>query len=196
MENNGGTERMRVFEEMRRVFKLTEADEQYLKSNLKWFVFKKGYVVDGQNEILQNMIYVNRGVARTYYIENGREHNYGFTFASHFIVKPQKLMLEGELQIFVQFLDETEVCYIPLQTMGSLTDRTSGEIYKFMNMGLINHIVQIEEQMFMLRMDAKERYDWVVRKYPHLLELVSVTQLASFLNLTKETLYRIRSGKY
>jgi hypothetical protein len=61
---------------------------------------------------------------------------------------------------------------------------------------LERHIEYLEEHMFMLRMEARDRYFWALKKYPHILDVVSVTQLASFLNLTKETLYRIRSGKY
>lgn len=43
---------------------------------------------------------------------------------------------------------------------------------------------------------ARERYQWVVDRYPRLLERSTVTQIASFLGVTKETLYRIRAGKY
>ena len=110
--------------------------------------------------------------------------------------KPQSIIETGARQIFVQTLTDTEVLYIPVAALNTLRNRNSGEVYKFMNAGLINYIQYLEEQMLMLHMSAKERYEWVVERYPQLLELVSVTQLASYLNLTKETLYRIRSGKY
>lgn len=185
-----------LLEAVKRVFRLSEEDERYLKSSLKWVRFKKGHVIDGQNEILQSMIYVSRGAARTYYIEDGREHTYSFTFASRFIVIPRHIMLSYRHSIFVQFIDETEAGYIPVQAIDSLTSHSSGEIYKFMNAALISHLAKLEEEAFMLRMDAPSRYEWAIRTYPNLLEFASITQLASFLNLTKETLYRIRSGKY
>lgn len=195
-DNNDIRKTLQIFEDMKRVFRLTEDDESFLQSNLKWTTFKKGHTIDGQNEILQHLIYLHQGAARTFYIANGREHNLGFTFASQFIVRPHRIMENGEYRIFVQFLAETDVCYISLPVIKSLTEHAAGEVYKFMNFGLINHVERLEEQMFMLHMDARSRYEWVAEKYPQLLELVSITQLASFLNVTKETLYRIRSGKY
>ena len=196
MENNNDhTDRLtlKVFGDIRTVFNLTEADEQYLRANLKWRTFKKGHILDGRNEILQNMIYIHRGAARTYYIENGREHNYAFSFSSHYLIKPR---IKLKHQIFAQFMTESEVCYNSEQMFGSLRDKATTEMYKLMNMGMISHIKHLEEQMFMLHLSARERYEWVLEKYPHLLDYVSITQLASFLNVTKETLYRIRSGKY
>ena len=50
--------------------------------------------------------------------------------------------------------------------------------------------------MVMLHKPARERDQVALERYPNILDLVTVTQLASFLNLTKETIYRIRSGKY
>lgn len=185
-----------IFDDMRKHFNLTDADERSLRAKWRWNLFKKGHIIDGQNEILQNIAYLNTGLARTFYIENGREHNFSFTFEAHFILKPQQLVENEKFRLFVQFLDDSEVCYIPMQTLATLTNRATGEMLKFINMGLLKHVAFLEEQMFMLRMPATDRYEWVVRKYPRLVEAVSITQLASYLNLTKETLYRIRSGKY
>ena len=70
------------------------------------------------------------------------------------------------------------------------------EFMLFVNLAMIEHVQYMEEVMYMLRLEAPDRYRWVLNKYPQILEAVSLTQLASFLNITKETLYRIRSGKY
>lgn len=196
-KNSRNTEFDEVFlSKIRSFFNLSDEDSQYLKSSLKLATFKKGHVLSGRNEILQNAIFLNKGAVRTYYLEKGKEHNFSFSFSPHFVIKPQSIIETGARQFFVQSLTDTELLYIPVATLNTLRNRNSGEVYKFMNAGLISYIQYLEEQMLMLHMSAKERYEWVVERYPQLLELVSVTQLASYLNLTKETLYRIRSGKY
>lgn len=96
----------------------------------------------------------------------------------------------------MQFMEDTEVCYIPVNSLDNNADIATAEIYRFIAESIGNYADYLEELVVMLRMDARQRYEWVINKYPRLLELISITQLASFLNVTKETLYRIRSGKY
>lgn len=67
----------------------------------------------------------------------------------------------------------------------------------FLNTTLAIYTSYLEERIYTLQcMNATERYDWAIKRYPRLTEYATVTQIASFLGLTRETLYRIRSGKY
>ena len=168
-----------------------------IREHLTYKIYPKGYIVDGHNELLQNRFYVINGVARTYYIYKGREYNYSFSFNDQFILPPLTVRGQGE-KIFIQFLADTEICYI---TQGDVSRENlplldTREFMLFVNLAMIEHIQYMEEVMYMLRLEAPDRYRWVLNKYPQILEAVSLTQLASFLNITKETLYRIRSGKY
>ena len=158
--------------------------------------FKKGESVDGQNELLKNMIFLIRGSARTYYIERGCEHNFAFTFASHFLIRPETIIRSGHHHIIIKFMEPSDVCYVPLPDLNLLDKSRQGEVFKYISLGLSSYADFLEEQMVMLHKPARERYQWALERYPNILDLVTVTQLASFLNLTKETIYRIRSGKY
>ena len=187
--------RPKFLDELRTMLDYSSDDEARLLNSLSWQVFKKGHVIDGQNEILANLFYIHRGAARTYYIERGKEFNYAFSFEGEFVIRPLSMMQKQKLQMFVQFLSETEICYTPVVSLSNAI-LSSEEYSRVINAALERHIEYLEEHMFMLRMEARDRYFWALKKYPHILDVVSVTQLASFLNLTKETLYRIRSGKY
>ena len=37
---------------------------------------------------------------------------------------------------------------------------------------------------------------WLTSRYPRLLHVATITQIASYLGVTKETLYRIRNNNY
>ena len=147
-------------------------------------------------ELLKNMIFLIRGSARTYYIERGREHNFAFTFASHFLIRPETIIRSGHHHIIIKFMEPSDVCYVPLPDLNLLDKSRQGEVFKYISLGLSSYADFLEEQMVMLHKPARERYQWALERYPNILDLVTVTQLASFLNLTKETIYRIRSGKY
>lgn len=186
---------LRFIEELRSLG-FTEEEERKLRESLAWHIYKKGHTINGRNEIMQNRFYVIRGAARSYYIEKGKEFNYSFSFAGQFILLPFSVM-ENNREVYVQFLEETEVCYIPTkQDKNNYPSLDSAKFMMALNMAYKHHIAELEEKLFMLRRDAKDRYQWIIERHPHILEVVSITQLASFLNVTKETLYRIRSGKY
>lgn len=187
--------RPKFMDEIRTMLDYSPDDEARLLNSLSWQVFKKGHIIDGQNEILANLFYIHRGAARTYYIEKGKEYNYAFSFEGEFVIRPLSMMQKRKKQMFVQFLSETEICYTPVASLNHAI-LSSGEFSRLINIALVRHIEYLEEHMFMLRMEARDRYFWALEKYPHILDVVSITQLASFLNVTKETLYRIRSGKY
>lgn len=179
-----------------RAFGFTPEEEERLRKSLTFKTFKKGYILDSRAGILSTRHYIVKGTARIYYIENGKERNYGFSFDNQFIVIPYSIMMRDR-DIFIQFLEDTKVCCVP-----SHEDRknypllSSVKFWQFINIALIHHVSKMEEYVLMLRMDARDRYRWLIERHPHILETVSITQLASYLNVTKETLYRIRSGKY
>lgn len=179
-----------------RMSDFTEEDEQRLLRSLQWCIFKKGEILESDNDIFKNVFYINSGTARTYYIENGKECNYAFSFAGQLIILPMTLVRKRREPLVIQFLEETEVCYVPVNVLKDLPSLQASRLLQAINLSMLSYIKYMEEHVLMLRMDAKDRYRWVLEKYPHILEVVSVTQLASFLNVTKETLYRIRSGKY
>ena len=182
--------------DIRKHMPLSDLDEQQLRCSLRWVKFRRGQTIDRQNDLLRQMIFIASGSARTFYIDKGKEYNFSFTFAPHFLIKPHGLISLKERMIFVQFMEDTEVCYIPVNSLDNNAAIATAEIYKFIAESIGNYADYLEELVVMLRMDARQRYEWVINKYPRLLELISITQLASFLNVTKETLYRIRSGKY
>ena len=179
-----------------RAFGFTPEEEERLRKSLTFKTFKKGHTIDSRAGVLYKRYYIVKGTARVYYIENGKERNYAFSFDNQFIVLPYSVIIR-DCDIFIQFLEDTKVCCVPSQE-----DRknypllSSVKFWQFLNIVMIHHISEMENYVMMMRMDARDRYKWAIEKYPRILETVSVTQLASYLNVTKETLYRIRSGKY
>ena len=179
-----------------RAFGFTPDEEQRLRDALTFRTFKKGHIIDSRAGMLYNRFYIIKGTARIYYIESGKERNYAFSFDNQFIMLPYSIMMRNH-DIFIQFLEDTEVCCIPSrEERKNDPSLSSAKFWQFINVAMIHHISEMEEYVIMLRMDARDRYHWIMERHPHILETVSITQLASYLNVTKETLYRIRAGKY
>ena len=91
-----------------RAFGFTPEEEERLRKSLTFKTFKKGYILDSRAGILSTRHYIVKGTARIYYIENGKERNYGFSFDNQFIVIPYSIMMRDR-DIFIQFLEYTKV---------------------------------------------------------------------------------------
>ena len=186
---------VKFINDIRKLFSISSEEEKIIFDALRFRLYEKGYIITDTTEIFKNHFFIVKGVARTYYIENGKEYNYSFSFDDEFIMIPYTESQRG-LNVFVQFLEDTEVCFTSTNNRQKLPSLANEKFHHFVETALVNQIKYMESMMIMLRMEAKDRYKWVMKKHPRILETVSLTQLASFLNITKETLYRIRSGKY
>ena len=186
---------VKFINDIRNLFSISSEEEKIIFDALRFRLYEKGYIITDTTEIFKNHFFIVKGVARTYYIENGKEYNYSFSFDDEFIMIPYTESQRG-LNVFVQFLEDTEVCFTSTNNRQKLPSLANEKFHHFVETALVNQIKYMESMMIMLRMEAKDRYKWVMKKHPRILESVSLTQLASFLNITKETLYRIRSGKY
>jgi hypothetical protein len=51
----------------------------------------------------------------------------------------------------------------------------------------------LEALLYLKSIPAKDRYQLLVKDQPHLLQRISLTDLASFIGINRETLSRIRS---
>jgi CRP-like cAMP-binding protein len=60
----------------------------------------------------------------------------------------------------------------------------------------LHYISQIEDRISDLQfLDAKQRYSKLLEQHPDITNRVSLGHIASYLNITQETLSRIRSAK-
>jgi CRP-like cAMP-binding protein len=151
---------------------ITPEQELSLRNLMCDYMFQKGDVIQGVKNLTSFVYFLTKGSARLFYTEHGREHTSSFSFSDEFIVVPRHILLVYPETVAVEFLEPSTVIFVPhLQVRNLLeSDRAT--------------------------LDAEQRYRWVLNRYPRLTDCATTTQIASFLGVTKETLYRIKNGKY
>jgi len=172
-----------------------------LRSVMKKRHFRRGEIINDLASLHTKAYYITKGMARAYYILRGREHTYTFSFEDEVITIPRTLFKIKDAIPAIEFLEETDVFEISHEKIGEVMTNFSkehlAEIASFLIDRLIGHAQIIEERLLVFQsMHAVERYEWFIGMYPAILERATITQIASFLGVTKETLYRIRAGKY
>ncbi len=186
-------------EHLKKIFKLSPAQIKQVNTLIVDKNMPKGSFIERSNQVIETY-YIKKGAARAFYTKDGKEHTISFAFDDEYLVTRLLAAIEP-MQITITFLEDTEIIYIPNATLrealNNITTEKSPEALLFFHTGLQQYQTYLEERLYVFQsMNAKERYEWVINRYPRLLEYATITQIASFLGLTKETLYRIRSGKY
>ncbi len=163
--------------------------------------FRRGEVIADAALLRGYGFFLLRGMARGFYTRKGHDRTYSFAFEGDFFGVPMTLFRIPDATPAIEFLEASELIMIPHREMKSFMETVDNDTFRevadLIVSGLFSHVQEVEEQMFMFQsMNARERYEWFVGRYPSLLERATITQIASFLGVTKETLYRIRAGKY
>ena len=167
---------VKFINDIRKLFSISSEEEKIIFDALRFRLYEKGYIITDTTEIFKNHFFIVKGVARTYYIENGKEYNYSFSFDDEFIMIPYTESQRG-LNVFVQFLEDTEVCFTSTNNRQKLPSLANEKFHHFVETALVNQIKYMESMMIMLRMEAKDRYKWVMKKHPRILESVSLLSL-------------------
>ncbi len=187
---------------IRQYLDITPEMETSLRSIMSERYFRRGEKFDGIHAFRSLAFYIRKGSARTFYHHMGREHTYSFSFDDEFISIPFSLFMHGsDGNVTIEFLENTELIFMPIADTRTLIqdygNEHVAEVASYVISMLFEQYQTVEERMLVFQsMSASERYKWLISRYPKILERATITQIASYLGVTKETLYRIRSGKY
>lgn len=163
--------------------------------------FKRGMHIDVTAEISHQAIFITRGTARLYFLQNGREHTFSIALEGEFVGVIHSLLNKPETLTRIEFLEPSTAIFIPMDKIHHLIKSTTPELYGTFSeaiiQALLSYVAILEEHLIIFQTySAQERYRWFTSRYPKLKNRLTGTQIASLLGFTRETLYRIRSGKY
>ncbi len=186
---------------IRQHLELTPEQEESLKSIMKTQKFRKGDTITGVTDMRSNAFYIADGSARVYYLKGGKEQTFSFAFTDEFVNLSYHLSNTPDSQQTIEFLEPTVAVSIPIADIKTMmmefSKEHNSETIPLVITALLELTQSLEERLMVFQSaSATERYKWLIMRYPKVLERATITQIASFLGVTKETLYRIRAGKY
>lgn len=163
--------------------------------------YRRGATVRGAANIASYAVYLAQGASRLFYVDHGREHTTSFTFADEFVMLSRRLITEHPDTIAIQFLEDTTCVYVPMLRVLDLLDKEQAvedaAAITFFNAALLHVAQTLDERLTVMQtFSAPQRLEWLTRRYPRILDVANITQIASYLGITKETIYRIRGGSY
>jgi CRP-like cAMP-binding protein len=155
--------------------------------------FAKGEVIISCYERCDCIYFIDKGLVRGYYYDDGKEVTHWFAQEQEFATSFYSFITSKPALEHVQALEETEVIEIPYTTLQYLY-KTFQETERLGRIITETYYIKLEERILNIHFKtAKERYQKLVNSKPFLIQRVSLGQIASYLGITQETLSRIRS---
>ena len=157
--------------------------------------YHKGDIILGEGEVCNNLLYIEQGLLRQYYVKHGKnvtEHlsyegnGVVWCIESYFHRTPTHLSMEA--------LEPSVVWEIPRDLMEDISD-TNCDISYLYRRFFEDSLILSQVKADMLRFEsAKERYSRLMQLFPEIIKRAPLTYIASYLQMSLETLSRVRSS--
>ncbi|MFZ4796979.1 MAG: Crp/Fnr family transcriptional regulator [Bacteroidia bacterium] len=158
-------------------------------------LLKKGEIILKQGQVCNAIFFVEIGFLRTYIDNENGEINIDFTFEGNFTTNLKSLRSNTFSENNIQ-AGENAVIYEFDKIKLLELYKSSPQIESFGRNLLENLIISKENHTNLFKIySLKERYHYLQINKPELFQRISLTQLASYLGVARETLSRIRKNK-
>lgn len=155
----------------------------------------KGSNILNEGQVCTHIYLVEQGYLRSYYNRDGNEINNGFSFEHSFTTNLKSLRTGTASELCIQAAERGVVREFGKQELLALYAQ-SPEIESFGRILLEHLLIEQEEQATLFRLySPAERYQYLVAHRPQMLQRVSLSQLSSYLGISRETLSRIRKKR-
>jgi CRP-like cAMP-binding protein len=156
---------------------------------------KKGDYLLRQDEICKKSFWIEKSVARKYYLHDGKEITTELYFDNDVAVSFDSYCLQKPSKEFIQVLADTTIS----QTDYDAFQKAKLEYPKLAILDLMlteHYAMWLEDRLFQLHtMDATTRYKKLLAEHAIIVQNVPLTYIASYLGISLETLSRIRAKK-
>ncbi len=174
-------------------YRLSHAAQEAVSESFSEQVFSKNDFLLAEGKTCRHLYFLEKGALRGYYHLDGKEITYWFGFENDFVTSFHSFITQEPAVENIQLIEGSVLWSISKEDLTKLLDRYH-EIEKLLRIAYEKYYIRLEERFVNAQFKtAAERYEQLLNQQPHILERVSLGQVASFLGISQETLSRIRS---
>ncbi len=176
--------------------RITIDDEhlQFILSYFKPLTLKKNEVINVLGIPARRMYFVNKGCLRVYFLKvDGSEVTRRFAFENNFSTSLTSFISGEPLTESTKAIEPAELLYISRNDFYHLLDVIPAweKFYRnYLEFAYVNNTKRLQS---FATQDATERYKLLLKESPHIVQRLSNKLVANYLNISQETLSRLKS---
>lgn len=156
---------------------------------------RKDEIILKEGQLCKKIVFVEKGFLRTFITRNGIDINTDFTFENNFTTNLKSLRASVPSDTTIQAGEPAAIYEFDKDELLQLY-KVSPEIESFGRKLLEQLLIAQEEHTNLFKIySPAERYQYLQENKPEMLQRISLSQLASYLGIARETLSRIRKRK-
>lgn len=156
--------------------------------------YPKGATVLAEGQVCRKIYYVQRGLVRQYYMKNGKELTEHLAFEGATLMCIESLFKRQPTRLVIETLENTLLYGISYEELCKAADG-SPEFGRFLLSVLRESLITSQVKADTLRFEStKERYARIEQEHPEIIQRVPLNIVASYLQMSPETLSRARSA--
>ncbi len=178
----------------RRFSTMTHEEIDILENLLIPMKFKKGADILSQGQVAEYIYYLHTGLIRQYYYKNGKEMTSNLAVDGSIFMSIESMFRETPSSEVIEALETCYIFAIPKRRLENvaLHNQNIQILYrKILEEALIE--CQIHEDLVRFE-TAQDRYRRICKQMPKVVLRAPLVFIASFLEMTPETLSRVRSS--
>lgn len=156
--------------------------------------FQKGDTILEEGKVCRALYFVDKGMVRQFYYKNKKDVTEHFSFEGRIVFCIESFLKQEPSRLIVEALENTKVYAIPYDDLQNLMVRNQ-EIDLLYRKVLEHVAISSQEHADSQRFEnASERYERLLREKPEIVLRAPMVHIASFLQMTPETLSRVRNA--
>ena len=184
-----------LFQYFKKFNPLSKDAENAIAEICSTITIKKNKDLQPIGHTCKTIYFINKGVARIYYLKDGIDITESFAFENNIIARVESLFTGKPSRKAIQVLEDAEVVAINANSLFKLynsfpeIERLFRKIFEAAYVDTVNRIEGIQFHA------AEERYNALLNEAPNVLMRVPLKYVASYLGITQVSLSRIRSHR-
>lgn len=178
----------------RRYSTMTHDELDILESVLVPMRFAKNEVILSEGEVARNIYWVQKGLVRQFYHKNGKELTEYMAAENSIVMCIESLFKEEPSHLQIHALEPTLLYAMSKAELEAVAMR-SVNIQILYRKILEESLIISQRRADMLRFEsAQDRYQKLMKRAPQLVLRAPLVYIASYLQMTPETLSRVRNA--
>lgn len=181
---------------IKRKVNITEEELETSLRNFKLVETKKGEILLSKGQISNYIYFVNKGYLRIFCIqEDGKVSTRYMAFEGNFGTSLPSFVCREESEAFIDTPESSTLLAIHYNDFQRLLEASPSWEKGYRLFLEKEYIASIKRVESFITMDAKERYQYLLQKEPHIIQRLPNGIVASYMGISQETLSRLKGHR-